>query len=366
LTAPDSYRLHAGKLEDVLPDYPDNFFDSIVTDSPYGIGFMGKEWDRSSSQHGFQLWMQDKATHLLRVLKPGGYLINFSSPRMYHRMVSGVEDAGFEIRDQIFWVFASGFPKSHNLDGDFDGWGTALKPAHEPIVVARKPLKGSVARNMQTYGVGAMNIDACRVDGGGTWKYGSQPKLNGGRYNPGHLTPKERHAENIEGGEDGRWPANLIHDGSDEVTSLFPYSRGQQSNVKGTEQSRTGDENTHCYGEFGSRERFTKRSDNGTAARFFYCAKTSPTDRNEGLDGITNDHPTVKPTTLCRYLIKLVTPSNGIVLDPFMGSGSFGKGAMFEHMRFVGIDKEGHNIPVAEGRIKWAIKNRDIQIKLEL
>ena len=157
----------------------------------------------------FQSWTQMWAEHVYRVLKPGGHLLVFASPRTYHRMVCGIEEAGFEIRDQIFWVFASGFPKSHNLENEFDGWGTALKPAHEPILVARKPLIGTVKQNMDQYGTGAVNIKDSLIPGE-PWFYGNQPKLNGARYTPGQLTPLERHAENITGGEQGRWPANLI------------------------------------------------------------------------------------------------------------------------------------------------------------
>lgn len=308
----------------------------------------------------FQTWFRGISLEIFRVLKPGGHFLNFSSPRTYHRMACAVEEAGFEIRDQMLWIFGSGFPKSHNLENEFDGWGTALKPAHEPICVARKPFQGTVLQNMQEFGVGAMNIDACRVDGE-PWRYGSQPKLNGARYQPGQLTPKERHAENVVGGEDGRWPANLIHDGSDEVLQYFPEV---QSGIPGTRRK------AHETNSMSGRLNMTGKvevgyGDSGNAARFFYCAKCSPNDRNEGLpDGMLNDHPTVKPTTLMRYLIRLVTPKGGRVLDPFRGSGSTGKAAMYERMLFDGIDMDAKWEPISMHRIEYAINHRDIQIPL--
>lgn len=420
------YTIHSGKLEDVLPSYPENTFDSCVTDPPYGIRFMGKAWDsfdiekgsdqrnsydlsekraasgRTSTGFGnsveagkyktdltamrqFQSWTEQWASHVYRVLKPGAYLIVFASPRTYHRMVCGVEDAGFEIRDTIMWVFASGFPKSSNQSGDWKGWGSALKPAYEPILIARKPLSGTIPENLKEYGTGAINIDACRVDGAGPWLYGNQPKLNGARYQLGTLTPLERHAENVAGGDKGRWPANFIHDGSEEVVALFPESKGQQGDLaehKKDRQSPNG-----CFGKFSPARDFAARNDSGSAARFFYCAKTSPLDRNEGLDhlkskqgGVTgndgkhitrkeigvaptkNNHPTVKPTELMRYLCKLVTRPGGKVLDPFAGSGSTGKAALFENMLPTLVDMDEQWAPVQAGRCEFAIKNRSTQM----
>lgn len=378
----NEFTLHTGKMEDVLTGYPDDHFDSCVTDPSYGYKFMGKSWDSDVPKK--YMWEQ-----AFRTMKPGAYLLAFGGPRTYHRMVCGVEDAGFEIRDQIFWVFSSGFPKSSNQKDDWDGWGTGLKPAHEPIVVARKPLIGTVPQNLTEFGTGAMNIDACRIHGD-TWHYGNQPKLNGARYQPGQLTPIERNAENITGGQDGRWPANLIHDGSDEVMALFPESKGQMGDVKGTEKSRIGGDGTNCYGLFNSVIPHARRNDAGSAARFFYCAKTSRTDRNEGCGHLAagplnwssgdknpgsfqsehtdrsspNNHPTVKPTDLMRYLIKLVTRPGGHILDPFCGSGSTGKAAMFEHMRFTGIDMDPHNILISEARIKFGQRHRSGQIEI--
>lgn len=178
------YTLRVGKMEEVLTFFPDNTFHSCVTDPPYGYRFMAARWDYDVPS--ISQWQQ-----AYRVLRPGGYLVAFAGPRTYHRIAINIEDAGFEIRDQIFWVFASGFPKSHNLDGDFEGYGTALKPAHEPILIARKPLDGTVKENMSKWGTGAINIKDSLIQGGGPWLYGNQP---------GQITPMERHAENVEGG----------------------------------------------------------------------------------------------------------------------------------------------------------------------
>lgn len=394
------YTLHTGKSEIVLKDYPDNFFDSCVTDSPYGIRFMGKAWDhfdidkdheernaraqnevaregRKTNGYGkaifageydlspkamvaFQEWFRGISKEIFRVLKPGAYFTNFAAPRTYHRMACAVEEAGFEIRDQMMWIFSSGFPKSYNLEGDHEGWGTALKPAHEPIVIARKPYRGTIIKNMNTYGVGAFHVDACRVEGE-PWFYGNQPKLNGGRYQPGQITPKERHSENIVGGENGRWPANVVHDGSSEVTQFFPFTR---SGVPGkrSKPHKSGS----MSGILNALDRTeTVYGDEGSAARFFYCAKISQADRNEGLpEGMVNDHPTVKPTDLMRYLERLVTPKGGIVLDPFRGSGSGGKAAMYEFFRYVGIDEDPRWDPVSQHRIEYAIRTRDRQISI--
>ena len=230
----------------------------------------------------------------------------------------------------------------------WQGFGTALKPALEPVTVARKPLVGTVAANVLAHGCGALNIDGCRVSTDGA------PRSNGGLSgihdetdvlgNGGLKKRVDRPDESL-----GRWPANLIHDGSDEVVALFPESKGQQGDVRGTEKSRTGDENTNCYGEYG-RVPAAKRGDTGSASRFFYCAKTSKKDRGED-----NGHPTVKPTDLMRYLCRLVTPPGGIVLDPFMGSGSTGKAAVLEGFRFIGIEREPAYMDIATARIDAAL-----------
>jgi site-specific DNA-methyltransferase (adenine-specific) len=371
--------------------------DSIVTDPPYELGFMGKSWDNSGIAYSTDLWAE-----CLRVLKPGGHLLAFSSSRTYHRIVVAIEDSGFEIRDQIMWLYGSGFPKSLDVskaidkaagakrevtatkpqtgakfkaiaddidNGGFNdpnrtefnitapatpeaqqwqGWGTALKPAHEPIVVARKPLIGTVANNVLTYGTGALNIDGSRV---GTETIVSR----GGRS--GAVTGDERTGaalgmygvhEPLNTEHAGRWPANVIHDGSEEEWS-----------------------------------------------RFFYCAKASKSERNAGLEGLPenlrilsnqakaelkrgnddykedngklqmggripqqNFHPTVKPLALMRYLIKLVTPPGGIVLDPFLGSGTTAVAATLEGFDWIGCEMTEDYWPIIEARVEWAQNER--------
>jgi DNA modification methylase len=365
--------IHGDCLEK-LKELPDCSVDSVVTDPPYGLSFMGKKWDYDVPS--VEVWKE-----CLRVLKPGGHLLAFAGTRTQHRMAVRIEDAGFEIRDMIAWVYGSGFPKSLDVSkaidkaagalgtqsqganyagGDYaprdktmrsdygytytpataearqwSGWGTALKPALEPITVARKPLgEKTVAANVLEHGTGAINVDGCRVGTDGGTAKGNPPKdESNGIYGHG-----------INGACDildigkGRWPANLIHDGSDETAGLL-----------------------------------------GEAARFFYCAKASKADRNEGLEtfevkrvndgrasGLSsgmpekamaaqqNHHPTVKPTDLMRYLCRLVTPPGGIVLDPFMGSGSTGKAAELEGFNFIGIEREESYMEIAEARINSA------------
>ncbi|MDC0315341.1 site-specific DNA-methyltransferase [Synechococcus sp. AH-551-G15] len=374
-----------GNCIDTLKELEDNSVDSVVTDPPYGLSFMGRAWDYDVPKK--EIWKE-----CLRVLKPGGHLLSFSSSRTYHRMTVEVEDAGFEIRDQIMWVYGSGFPKSHNVSisidkqlsgmkhrgkrtnygttmittetghltsqGDlierdkampkhepmceeskqWEGWGTALKPAHEPIVVARKPIEErTVALNVLKWGTGSLNIDASRV---GTDSVTINTFDNGAKpFGDAVGEPfTSRQSE-------GRWPANLIHDGSDEVLELFP-------------------ENAHS---------------------FFYCPKASKSDRNEGIEGMPtkgkvfngqssepsknikglekrwntqpsqNFHPTVKPTELMSYLIKLVTQPGGIVLDPFMGSGSTGKAAVRGGFSFIGCELNEEYLQIAKTRIDYEL-----------
>lgn len=392
---------------------------SVITDPPYGIRFMGKAWDgadiekefstNSSDEEkrnkaglaaaadsyystpkamlAFQEFSRTWAAEALRILKPGGHLLCFASTRTYHRMASGIEDAGFEIRDQIGWCFGSGFPKSHNLHGEWEGWGTALKPAWEPICVARKPFKGTVAENVSHHGTGAINVEGCRVgDNGGCAGAGAGAgaRVYGNGLNGTFAQP-------VPGL--GRWPANLIHDGSEEVLASFPNAPGQCADVKYDERER---ENQNVYGAMRrgrepSAEKIysdnggtnfamkpgARRLDEGSAARFFYCAKASKEDRDEGCwhigqthyshDGretpidnayqrnssnSSNSHPTVKPTDLMRYLCRLVTPPSGTVLDPFMGSGSTGKAALLENFNFVGIELQAEYGAIAEARIR--------------
>jgi site-specific DNA-methyltransferase (adenine-specific) len=347
----------------------ENSVDSIVTDPPYGLTFMGKDWDRGVP--GAHFW-----TEARRVAKPGAHLLAFGGTRTFHRLACAIEDAGWEIRDTVMWVYGSGFPKSHNLKGDWQGWGTALKPAWEPIIVARKPLVGTVAANVLEYETGALNIDGCRV---GTDDDCGRPQ--GTMPRPMDWGHKSGGATFVTAGNPaGRWPANLIHDGSDEVLAGFPAKAGAFAPVRGTEP---GVPAKNVYGEYGRHEgQFY--GDSGSAARFFYCAKASKADRDEGceelperrggaeyrpnndgtggiqsrLHGATtkgrNNHPTVKPTALMRYLVRLVTPPGGVVLDPFMGSGSTGKAAALEGFGFVGVEIDAEYLEIARLRIAKA------------
>jgi site-specific DNA-methyltransferase (adenine-specific) len=315
-----TYQLHLGDCLDVLATLPDNSVDSIVTDPPYGLSFMGKKWDYDVPS--VAIWEQ-----CLRVLKPGGHLLAFAGTRTQHRMACRIEDAGFEIRDMIAWVYGSGFPKSHNLEGDHKGWGTALKPALEPITMARKPFSSTVAANVIQYGTGAINIDGCRVgtDGGG-WGGGGSTMYEGGlSRDGGEARPVS-----------GRWPANIIHDGSNEAALSLK-----------------------------------------SGARFFYTAKAAKDDRNDGCYHLevkqttgggglgnpvsgaygsekapgNNHHPTVKPTMLMAYLCRLITQPGGTILDPFMGSGSTGKAATINGFRFIGIERDPEYHKISEARI---------------
>ena len=361
--------------------------DAIVTDPPYGLSFMGKGWDHGVP--GIEFW-----TEAIRVAKPGTHLLAFGGTRTFHRLTCAIEDAGWEIRDCIMWVYGSGFPKSHDVSKAIDkaagaerevvgpnptwrpnknnhssngwapmayglaehitapatdaarkwsGWGTALKPAWEPIIVARKPLANTVAENVLRHGTGGINVDGCRIDA--TDGYSENAVTQG--VNTARTSYDPRQARRtFEPSQAGRWPANLIHDGSDEVVGLM-----------------------------------------GDAARFFYCAKASKADRDEGCDGLTasrggalnmrtdlhaqangmdtgprlNHHPTVKPTDLMRYLCRLVTPPHGTVFDPFCGSGSTGKAAVIEGFDFIGCELDQDYARIAKSRIAAAMP-RDLFI----
>ncbi len=382
-----AFTLHHGDCLDVLRGMESTSVDAIVTDPPYGLSFMGKRWDYDVPS--VEIWAE-----CLRVLKPGGHLLAFAGTRTQHRMAVRIEDAGLEIRDMIAWVYGSGFPKSldvskaiYNAAGaerteiigksarhgggivgngssyevspevpmlyapateaarQWQGWGTALKPALEPITVARKPLAGTVAENVLAHGTGALNIDGCRV--ATTDDCARNPALvhdTSAGFGKGLAMGGRGH-------DAGRWAANLIHDGSEEVDFAFGNHSG---------------------------------SPNSSFSRFFYCAKASKRDRDEGLEGFElrpsymvengsktaaaangvrydrttmqrNNHPTVKPTDLMRYLCRLVTPPGGVVLDPFTGSGSTGKAAMLEGFRFIGIEREAEYVEIARARIQAAI-----------
>jgi len=381
--------LHGDNLA-LLATLPDNSIDAVATDPPYGLGeapdalamlrdwletghhdvkskrgFMGKMWDNFVPQP--VQWHE-----VYRVLKPGGHVLAFAGTRTQDLMALGIRLAGFEIRDLVAWVYGSGFPKSHNLEGELEGYGTALKPALEPITLARKPLEGTVVANMLKWHTGAINVDGCRVPangdklGGGAEKDVQSDKPEGWdrpwRNNPeAQRAHAERIRENVQKAEAaGRWPANLIHDGSDEVVGLFPYSKGQIS----ASRSDGTDKTNIVYGKMRHNpEVMQPRGDSGSAARFFYCAKVSPSERNAGLsdlpdkewkgDGAAipqrgerpfnpskNNHPTVKPIALMRYLCRLITPPGGTVLDPWMGSGSTGVACKEEGFQFIGMEQD--------------------------
>jgi len=503
----DNATVYWGSNLDILPTLPDNSVDSIVTDPPYELGFMGKSWDSSGIAYSVELW-----TECMRVLKPGGHLLAFGGSRTWHRLAVAIEDAGFEMRDSIAWLYGSGFPKSMDISKAIDktapragmfeafanhfsecwdvsglkrsnlflyfphyknpesimaqvsnwklgknvpskqdfgilkpllglsdefsslidrveaerevigskmsgiankeeknrhtigasksvevditapatpeaikwqGWGTALKPAFEPVVVARKPFKGTVASNVLEWGVGGLNIDGSRI--GMSAEDASKSANN---WKPQGYESKENIYDigtkviATEQSTQGRWPANII---------LDPYTAELLDEQSGVSTSKVGKpRGTEKKGLFANSE-FNKvrqeHNDSGGASRFFYVAKASKRDRNEGLEGLPtkaagslnmrtddhsvangmdtkpaqNFHPTVKPTSLMEYLIKLVTPEGGTVLDPFTGSGSTGKAALLNGFQFIGIELTEEYLPIIEGRLKWANEQRTQQ-----
>ena len=465
----ETNKIYHGNNLDILKTFEDNSIDSIVTDPPYGLGkepdalevlqswitvgyheikgkgFMGKEWDAFVPQPNF--WRE-----CLRVLKPGGHLLSFAGTRTYDWVVMGLRIAGFEIRDQIAWVYGSGFPKSLDVSKAIDkmmgaerevvgsykvggnaaqstkekggtyasntnsigvkpidvnitapstdeakqwqGWGTSLKPALEPIVMARKPLDGTVAQNVLKYGVGGINIDGCRIATDDDWKRTEQETNTAQEY---QRKNKSMYAQKNEGGmhDNGRFPANFIHDGSDEVVSLFP-STGQGGSI-----TKTYEDNSPLYGDYGVKPPFESYGDSGSAARFFYTAKASQTERNWGLGEFDekytasaefrpnhmekalngesgnpygrwqpkkNIHPTVKPIDLMRYLVRLVTPKNGICLDPFMGSGTTAVACKMEGFNYVGCELMEEYVKIAEARIEGVVvydSNIDTKVAIQ-
>jgi len=411
--------LRLGDCIEILKTLPDNSVDSIVTDPPYHLtsivkrfgkegsapaqygtdgafaraskGFMGKEWDGGDIAFRTDVWKE-----CLRVLKPGGHLLSFGGSRTYHRMAVAIEDAGFEVRDQIMWIYGSGFPKSHNIgkaidkiqgneskikgfvprypegtrgekstgesswfggngfeeqpgmkpvfeiNNEWEGWGTALKPAHEPICMARKPLsEKSIAENVLKHGTGGINIDDCRIGNetittngvGSNWQYKSRNGIEQEKQEP----------------HEGRFPANIMFDEEagkilDEQSGVKQYNKGRkEGNYKGGHRKEyvgtiDNDIEKKVEGQF--------YSDMGGASRFFYSPKVSKKERGNG-----NTHPTVKPIALMEYLIKLVTPKGGTVLEPFMGSGSTGIAAKNLGMSFIGVEKEEEYFEIAKQRI---------------
>lgn len=348
-----------GDCVEGLASLPSASVDSVVTDPPYGLEFMGKEWDgadgfrrslnaadagrdsvfgRTSKKapeyrttgtgskgtpggNLFQEWCEMWARECLRVLKPGGYMLAFGGTRTQHRMVCAIEDAGFEIRDQIGWIYAQGFPKNDS----------SLKPAWEPVCVARKPLMGTVVANMEAHGTGRLNIDECRI-GEGSRAHGRDGEASASkRYTTAGGTNFAATPGPRGGDPAGRYPANIIHDGSEEVVAAFPDAPGQQQAV-GPEHGAK--KTVNCYGDFGPREQFNPRGDSGSAARFYYAAKADADDR------LGSKHPTVKPVDLMQYLVRLVTPRDGVVLDPFGGTGTTGEAAWREGRRAILIERE--------------------------
>lgn len=439
----ENVNLYQGDCLERMRSMDSNSVDSIVTDPPYGLSFMGKKWDYDVPSQ--EIWEE-----CMRVLKPGGHLLAFAGSRTYHRMAVRIEDAGFEIRDQIMWLYGSGFPKSHNVgkqidkmqgntrrfvgyrvepetgrvmatepsahkikdasdekygkdlrtrkeakvvtkgDTEWEGWGTALKPAHEPIVVARKPLsEKTVAANVLKWGTGAINIDDSRIS--------TVDNLNGGAYSGGQRCEGEwkdnsGFKNDMVGAYSqptGRFPANIILD--EEAGRALDAQSGitKSGKVKSSKGSYSSEVNTGFLR--GVSNHSNQHGDSGGASRFFYCPKTSKTDRNEGLEGFEakeapkrddgqpygmntnkfrpdgserkpvqpkrNNHPTVKPTDLMLYLIRLVTPRFGITFDPFMGSGSTGKAAVRGGFKFIGMELDGGYVEIAKARIRYEHDN---------
>jgi len=383
-----------GDCLEVMRELPDNSIDAVVTDPPYELGFMGKKWDSTGIAYNVELWQE-----VLRVLKPGGHLLSFGGTRTYHRMACAIEDAGFEIRDQMQWIYGSGFPKSMDISKaidkqagakrevigrnpnsrencnksntlyqsgtvgktdyitapatleakQWDGWGTALKPANEPIVVARKPLsEKTIADNVLKWGTGGINIDGCRIPTDETitnHSRSTESSKSKGKY--GDSRAQETHQ--TQGQKLGRFPANVILD--EEAGKLLDEQSGvSKSNTRqptggqilnpetGWNQNAMIDKTVRGY------------NDAGGASRFFYIAKASKKERGEG-----NNHPTVKPVSLIKYLVTLVTPPDGVCLDPFMGSGTTAIACINTGRNFIGFELDKHYCEIANERIQKAL-----------
>lgn len=330
--------IHSGDCLDVMRGMADGSVDAVVTDPPAGIGFMGRAWDRDKGgRDNWVAWMAEVAAEAYRLCKPGSHALVWALPRTSHWTATAWENAGWEVRDRVAHIFGSGFPKSHNLPG---GLGTALKPAMEDWWLLRRPIAGTVAENVAAHGTGALNIAATRVPTGDS----TARPVYAGSGNPENWRTGNRDCTT--GGDPaGRWPANVVHDGSDEVMEAFAAfggGKGAASPVRGTEASQPA---KNVYGEYG-RVPGAFHADTGTAARFFYCAKASKADRGEG-----NGHPTVKPQALMRWLCRLVTPPGGTVLDPFAGSGSTLLAARAEGFNAIGIEREPEYVEIARRRL---------------
>ena len=394
----DSVMLYQGDCIETMRALPDNSVDSIVTDPPYELGFMNKSWDSTGIANSVEMWQE-----CLRVLKPGGHVLSFGGTRTYHRMACAIEDAGFEIRDQMQWLYGSGFPKSMDVSKaidkklgaerevigtckrsgkgsgilgafkgnnkitfsgsdaakEWEGWGTCLKPAHEPICLARKPIsEKTIAENVLKWGTGGLNVDDCRVatqEEITNHSRGGESAKSKGKYGDS----KEQETHQTTGQSLGRFPANIILD--EEAGAILDAQSGAVSYG-----SKAGGY-TYSESEY-EVQGFIKKckpkspsnyGDGGGASRFFYCPKTSKSERNAGLD-LQNHHPTVKPVKLMEYLIKLITPPGGVVLDPFMGSGSTGIAAKNLGFRFVGIEKEKEYCEIAKKRLESVSSTQQI------
>ena len=351
--------LHPGDMLDVLPALPAESIHAVVTDPPYHLtsivkrfgasdaapaqegtdglfarssrGFMGKQWDGGDLAFRPETWAAVK-----RVMKPGAHLVAFGGTRTFHRMASAIEDAGFELRDTLMWLYGTGFPKSHNQHGEWEGWGTALKPAWEPIILARKPLAGTVTANVHAHGSGALNIGGCRIgDEVRVAAFTSLAPCHGNALGAAGTAEARRGTQGEPKTYVGRWPANVLHDGSDEVEAAFAKF-GERPGQLGSSSTNPGKSKTRgIYGAMGHAETpMQPRGDTGTASRFFYAAKASKADR------AGSAHPTVKPVALMRWLVRLVTPPGGIVLDPFAGSGTTAAAAAEEGFGSVLIERE--------------------------
>ena len=374
-----------------LKTIEDNYFDSVVTDPPYELAFMGKIWDSTGIAFTTELWKE-----VYRTLKPGGYLLSFAASRNYHRMAVAIEDSGFEIRDQIMWIYGSGFPKSMNIgkaldkkqgnkrkvigttnqqdirsgnyvqgpqdridvpitkgDSEWEGWGTALKPAHEPICMARKQIsEKSIVDNVLKHGTGGINIDGCRVttdENISNHSRSAESAVSKGIFGDS----KEQETHQTQGQTLGRFPANLIHDGSEEVIDEFKKfgeDKGAKAPVKNKDRETNLLKNQPIHLQ--PHEKYDKvgddgetfRGDTGTAARFFYCPKANKKEKGD------TKHPTVKPVNLMRYLVRLVTPKDGIVLDPFAGTGTTGEACILENRNYYLIEAEESYIKDIENR----------------
>ena len=421
----ENYKLYQGSMLDMLEVIDKESIDCVITDPPYELNFMGKGWDNAGVSFQADTWKK-----CFNVLKDGGYLLAFGGSRTFHRIAVAIEDAGFEIRDTIMWLYGSGFPKSQNIGKMYDkkmkndrekigeirigktslgdnsgwdtsqhmkdikatgkvditkgnskweGWGSCLKPSFEPIIIARKPFKGSLVDNVIENGVGGINIDECRVGNEERFNQPAVPKK--GTFNCSFDNDYKGQVVN------GRFPANTIltYDETDfdEVCGGFPNTKGN-GNIRKNKNNGKG---YNCYSNYGDCET-RGYEDSGSASRYFYCAKASKKDRDEGLDTFEevildigderpsggswerrtgkkplprkNIHPTVKPTELMQYLVRLVAPKGATILDPFMGSGSTGKAVMYENKerdkdyKFIGIELTEEYLPIAQARIDYA------------